>query len=32
LHLATTLEGRPVKVALPDQPFTDGPFARPVGA
>jgi len=32
LHLATTLEGRPVMVALPDQPFTDGPFARPVGA
>ncbi len=32
LHLATTLEGRPVKIALPDQPFTDGPFAGGGGA
>ncbi len=26
LHLATTLEGEPVKVPLPDQPFVDSPF------
>lgn len=26
LHLATTLEGAPVKVPLPDQPFVDDPF------
>ncbi len=32
LHLVTTLEGRPVKVALPDQPFTRGPFAGDVAA
>lgn len=30
LHLATTLEGHPVKVALPDQPFTAGPFAAKI--
>lgn len=26
LHLATTLDGTPVKVPLPDQPFVGGPF------